>query len=439
MRPLFLIMSLAGSMQVLGYCLIVRFLGSKMKACWKQALVRLAVVFYLFPFAYFEFYPKSLFMDKIPLIRAWNDRRMAYMDLQKMFVITNLPMGRTISKFELWYEVFLGICILVAISVFAFFLLQFLHCRRVFYCHSVEASPTEHLVLDRLKQQLHLKRNIRYAVSNYVTEPLAMGIFTYTIIVPEDLLISPAKEVVLLHELAHIKHWDIIWRLLGLIVVAFHWYNPVCYFLNGLIYEIDEISSDETATVMLTQAEKLQYCEAMIDIFKCKKQTPFLCNAAGFSGKGMGQIKRRIDEIMKEKKLIKSSFVKALGGMLVLCGLSVGLIYTPPMISYADERDPDEGNYDFEIMIMGELEVPVLEADCDEFFVEADGTVILIQPGVDRAACEHVYVSAIKKNHVKNQSGGCTVKYYNTEVCKRCQKVRKKELEKTETYRVCPH
>lgn len=439
MRPLFLIMSLAGSMQVLGYCLIVKFLGSKMKACWKQALVRLAVVFYLFPFAYFEFYPKSLFMDKIPLIRAWNDRRMAYMDLQKMFVITNLPVGRTISKFELWYEVFLGICILVAISVFALFLLQFLHCRRVFYRYSVEASPTEQQVLDRLKQQLHLKRNIRYAVSNYVTEPLAMGIFTYTIIVPEDLLLSPAKEVVLLHELAHIKHWDIIWRLLGLIVVAFHWYNPVCYLLNGLIYELDEISSDETATVMLTQAEKLQYCEAMINIFRLKKQTPFLCNAAGFSGKGTGQIKRRIDEIMREKKLTKSSFVKALGGMLVLCGLSVGLIYTPPMISYADEREPDEGNYDFEIMIMGELEASALEADCDEFFVETDGTVILIQPGVDRAACEHVYVSAIKKNHIKNQSGGCTVKYYNTEVCKLCQKVRKKELARTEINAVCPH
>lgn len=401
--------------------------------------MRIPLVFYLFPFAYFEFYPKSLYMDKISIVQSWIDKRMAYMDLQKMFIITNLPMGRTVSKYELWYEIFCGICIFTAISVFAVFLFRFLKCQRIFYCYSKEASPTEQQIVEQLKQQINLKKKVKLAESEYITEPLTMGVILPTIIVPKHILESNCKEEIFLHELAHIKHEDIIWRLLGLTAVALHWYNPICYFLNGLMYEADEISSDETVTESLTRSEKLRYCEAMIKVFESRTQTHIFCSAACFSGKGTNQMKRRIDEIMREKRKMKTCFASAFGVLMVLIGLSVGLIYTPPMISYADEKDPMAGKYDFEVIVMEEMENSILEADCDEFFVETDGTVILIQPGVDRAACDHVYVTAVKKQHKKNKAGGCTVKYYNTEVCKRCQNVRKKELSKTETYTVCPH
>lgn len=439
MRLLFLIMSLTGTALLLMYYLVLCLAGSRIKERWKQILLRISVVFYVFPFAYFEFYIKSLFIGLIPGFLAYKEHELSKINLNEGYVISFRSGKIDISSAELVYNIFCIACICAVIIKCIIWVIQFARCRRIFKRCSTAASAQEQKWLEELKHQLRINSAVVLTISEYISEPLVFGIATPVVIFPKVMLDNPCKDAVLLHELAHIKHHDMFWKLMGIIMVTLHWYNPVCLFVNRMMDEIDEMSSDEIALERFDHEEKMQYCNVLISLLEMKREEGYIGHAVHFAEKEVNRIKRRMNEIMKKKKVMKVLYVRGMGCVMCLCALVIGFAYIPPRVSYAAVQEDEISECDFAAFSLVDLEEFSLEAGRQESFVCNDGEILEFEPESEKALCSHKFKSGVFKQHSKKSDGSCTMKYFHADACAICGTIKNKSLYKTETYVVCPH
>ena len=80
-------------------------------------------------------------------------------------------------------------------------------------------------------EKIGLHRNIPVMVSNDIRMPLTWGFFRPVVLVPTDFAEWTAgrRELVLLHELAHIKRHDWLTQLLAGCVASFYWFHPLVW------------------------------------------------------------------------------------------------------------------------------------------------------------------------------------------------------------------
>jgi Zn-dependent protease with chaperone function len=68
-----------------------------------------------------------------------------------------------------------------------------------------------------------------------IESPITIGLFAPIVIIPEKLLKTLSEnelKSILLHELAHIYHYDQVIGVIKRIVLAVHWWNPLVYIIN---------------------------------------------------------------------------------------------------------------------------------------------------------------------------------------------------------------
>ena len=84
------------------------------------------------------------------------------------------------------------------------------------------------ITLGEMKDAQKLKDNIY--ISDKVKTPAVYGIIKPKIILPTEYDANKLN-FILMHEKAHIKRKDNFIRLLALIVVCFHWFNPFAWLM----------------------------------------------------------------------------------------------------------------------------------------------------------------------------------------------------------------
>ena len=78
---------------------------------------------------------------------------------------------------------------------------------------------------------LGITRRLRFLESARATMPMASGIFTPAVLMPEDANRWPLERlrIVLLHELAHVKRRDCLTHVVAQLACALHWFNPLVW------------------------------------------------------------------------------------------------------------------------------------------------------------------------------------------------------------------
>ena len=147
-----------------------------------------------------------------------------------------------------------------------------------------------------IKDATHLTDNIY--LSDKVTSPAVYGIIMPKIILPKD---SKDTELIILHEKAHIKRLDNLWRLLAFMITALHWFNPLSWiFFRELLADI-ELSCDECVIKGLGADRIKEYALTLIN---SKKGTSVF--ASTFGG---AKIRTRIENILSFRKLTGFSLI----------------------------------------------------------------------------------------------------------------------------------
>lgn len=287
-----------------------------------------------------------------------------------------------------------------------------------------------------------------YLIPDGICGPCTIGFFHQKIAIPESFPLHPNFIMVYKHEYAHLRNHDNFVKLLCLLVLCLHWMNPVAYLLFYLYRDTAEIVSDGAAVEGCDKETRRAYATLLVLLASTPDILPAVWknNLSGHkkkSGRAMNIIKRRINYMMKEKRkgLLQRGIMVAVSALTIVAGAGTVLAYEAMPSSDINVRgDIDDSNLSF---ISFELdENDVFEPDfsqSDSVFITMDGVQIPVYDYSSHALCTHSMVDGYLKTHAPNGSGGCTVKVYTCQRCKKCGYLANSVYKNTITYAVCPH
>lgn len=204
------------------------------------------------------------------------------------------PVANTleINRFSVWTIVWLAGA---AIMLFGFVTAYIIVFSRYRGCEIIKGGYG----IEWLKAH-KIKRNVRLAFSDRISSPLTYGIFRPIILFPKNIDMDDKRciDFVLLHELTHIKRFDMIRKLAVSAALCVHWFNPLVWVLYFLFNRDIELTCDEIAVGTIGIDRRSDYALALVNMEE--RRSRFTGPYYNFNGNA---IKERTILIMKTKKI----------------------------------------------------------------------------------------------------------------------------------------
>lgn len=167
------------------------------------------------------------------------------------------------------------------------------------------------------------KRLPKLYSSPLIKSPVTIGIFNPVVIIPQRLssiITENEMKSILLHELAHIYHYDQVAGMIKRFVMAFHWWNPLIYPINMHHEQTREEVSDN---YVLGELQPKVYSQCLMDLTKKVCLISSYPTAVGMAGSRFN-LRKRVEQILSKKRSI------AMGTKLHLkvTGFSICLVLT---------------------------------------------------------------------------------------------------------------
>ncbi len=154
------------------------------------------------------------------------------------------------------------------------------------------------LFVQKVAEQLGIKRVVRIYLSSLVRSPLTIGFFKPIILVPLasiNHLSSQQMEAVLLHELAHIKRMDYLVNILLSIVEAVMFFNPFMQLLSKNVKRERENCCDDW--VLQYEYNAATYAKALLKLATNQTASPaFAMHALDDKRALLNRVKRMIEK-----------------------------------------------------------------------------------------------------------------------------------------------
>ena len=151
-------------------------------------------------------------------------------------------------------------------------------------------------------------------ISGKVVSPAVYGIFRPKIILPESYS-ERDLTYILQHERTHIRRADNLWRLLGFMAAAIHWFNPFSWiFLKAFLSDL-ELACDESAVARYSTDERKAYATALLD---CTQSKSLFVSAFGGA-----KVRMRIENVLSYKKM---TAVSACGFTILILAIMYTLL-----------------------------------------------------------------------------------------------------------------
>ena len=152
------------------------------------------------------------------------------------------------------------------------------------------------------------RRRISIRQSDRFSAPLTYGVLHPVILMPISTKWENTDSLayVLAHEYVHIRRFDSIRKLVLIVVLCVHWFNPLVWVMYILANRDIELSCDEAVVRFFGENTKAAYARALISMEETRSGLTPLCSS--FS---KNAIEERITAIMKIKKTTVFSLILA--------------------------------------------------------------------------------------------------------------------------------
>ena len=182
-----------------------------------------------------------------------------------------------------------------AILLAAYFVIGYACMVRRFRGTRLAPQPSIDALLDRFR----FSRDPRICMSNSHRAPLTFGVFRPTVLLPEDLPVGDAQfQLVLAHELAHIRRKDCLRKLLLTVCLCLYWWNPLVWMMVWLANRDMELACDEAVLRALGSDCRKAYALTLLDMAQRKPKSAPLC-----SGFARSSAEERIRAILNFKRI----------------------------------------------------------------------------------------------------------------------------------------
>lgn len=407
-------MSISGSIPVVICLLLYVIQRENYNYILGRRLLITGIFFYLIPIQLIKYlipeevYPEALFNEEAQLylsnsLSFWTERKGEYIWMPQWFDIMS----------KLWLS---GIVIFAVYEIIKYW--RGAHYIKNFIFEK-EEDPENNLTY--------------YLIPDDTYGPCTIGFFRQKIVIPESFPLHPDFVMVYKHEGAHLKNHDNLVKLLCLLVLCVHWMNPVAYLLLLLYIDTAEIVSDSAAVEGCSKEKRKDYAKLLVLEASTSDIRPVVWknNLSGHKkdkeGKDFKTIKRRINYMMKEKRkgLLQRGIMVAVSALTIVAGAGTVLAY---------EAMPSSDESFSSVVLVDSLND--FGDDCiditdsfdfsqgDSIFVDSNGIQTICTESTKSASfyalCTHAMVNGKFYTHAKNSSGGCTIKVYTCQKCKKC-------------------
>lgn len=416
---LWICMSIAGTMPLL-VCLLLMLLKRKnFSYRLGRKLVLLSLVEYFIPFQMLKYYLPQDMLEETNSLNA-----ISY------FVNFDDKEAVSYHGISVWMPDWILMIVLCWLFVIAGF--------------SIYETIKYHQLTRKLKRITEIRTyplpgigNVEYRISPEMNTPYTVGFVKPFIVVPAEFPNSKLSEMILRHEYSHLRRHDSIVKLICLLAICLHCFNPLTILTFLLYTRFSENIADEAATEGCSDEERRAYAKALVKLSARTRQVPVVWRN-NLLGDKKESMKRRVELIMnRNKKASKIGTVAAVLASVILSGTTV-FAYTP-MQTTADYYNNIEttGSINFD-QTMFEQEF----SNYDFYFEDENHNIIPINTANDDSRailCSHNLTSGYAKQHIPKSTGGCTVKVFNAKICSKCGHLEIYELIGTTNYPKCPH
>ena len=151
-------------------------------------------------------------------------------------------------------------------------------------------------------------------ISEKVTSPALYGVLKPRIILPAEYRENELKYI-LMHERTHARRGDNLVRLLALVTVCVHWFNPLAWLFLKLLFADLELACDEAVLRKCNPEQRKEYAHTLLSAVE--RTSVF---ASSFGG---AKIRMRVENILSYKKL---SALSAAGMIALLIAIAYILL-----------------------------------------------------------------------------------------------------------------
>ena len=137
----------------------------------------------------------------------------------------------------------------------------------------------------------------------FVTSSMLTGFLHPVILLPEKHFKAKELELIFRHELIHYKRRDLLVKLLSVIAVSIHWFNPIVYWMNAAMQTDGEMSCDEAVLLDIGEQNRPLYAELIIGTISGKNTAENLFSTCFYGSKK--SVKRRLAAIMDTARKVK--------------------------------------------------------------------------------------------------------------------------------------
>ena len=284
-------MSVMGSVLIVLTMLLRRLVGDKLPpgcylVLWSLAGVRLLLpVMIASPFSVYQLLQKTDSNDVTVFYEPMIPDR-----LQEMHTVVQPIMKELLFPNILTILWFCGVIV-------CFGVIAMKHWRnRVAYTASL---PVENDFILNWRRYHKLYRKYQICICQQIITPLTYGVIRPVILLPANQSISNEDlHMVLLHEWNHIRHFDILWQWILVIICSIHWFNPLVWMMFVLCRQDIELFCDQATVKFMEAKERSAYAYLLLrQADTCREVSLF----SHFCFTGYHKMEERIKLIMKQK------------------------------------------------------------------------------------------------------------------------------------------
>ena len=179
-------------------------------------------------------------------------------------------------------------------------------------------------VLARLRARFGIRRPVRLLGSLGIDTPMLVGWLRPTILLPISMLsgFTPQQiELIIAHELGHVRRWDYLANLLQVVIETILFYHPIVHWISRDVREARESCCDDLV-LALAEGSPVVYASALADLEELRLDTTVAAPALAASG---GVLLTRIRRIVGAQAVMHDTLPRT-GGWPVALVLAASLL-----------------------------------------------------------------------------------------------------------------
>ena len=221
------------------------------------------------------------------------------------------------------------------------YLAEFFYCQKIKNNHYKNPSQQWQQLFNELKNNVGLTQNIQLRLSEIVDVPCVIGHFKPVVLLPASLVLGLSIkqiEVILLHELGHIRRNDYLISGLQTLITLLYFFNPFARWISSKMDEERENACDDIAVAV--SGDPLFYANTLKEFAEMKNMYSPAVAMTGRKNLLINRIKRLF--------IRDTSFTKTYGKAITIMAMFL-LTIGYSVAGYSQEKKPTKETFSVKI------------------------------------------------------------------------------------------